>query len=148
MHRFSLAACLALAALASPAAADERPAGPHAVAPLIVRRDRQATNYRLQIPPQYLKQLQMASVDNPEAGFGATRTILAGLVMTVAAGSCLLLFRPAGALRWTAPVVLALCAAGAAGLALADVPPPDTQRVTIEVTERGDTVVVTLPAAR
>lgn len=145
MVRLSLAACLALA-LASPCLADERPAGPSATAPFAIQRDKQATNYRLLIPQQYLKQLQMAAVDDPEAGFGSTRTILAGLVMTVAAGSCLLLFKPAGALRWTAPVVLALCAAGAAGLALGDVPPPELPNVTIEVMDRGEAVVVTLPA--
>jgi hypothetical protein len=148
MHRYLLTACLALAALASPGLADERPSAPHAVAPLIVQRNKSIKNYRLVIPPQYLKQLQMASVDGPEAGLGATRTILAGLVMTVAAGSCLLLLKPAGAFRWAAPAVLALCAAGAAGLALADVPVEAPLKVTIEVTEKGDAVVVTLPAAR
>lgn len=147
MHRCcSLAACLVVA-LASHGWADEAPDAPHAVAPFVVKRDKGAKNYRLVIPQKHLKELQMAAVDPLDPQVGSTRTILAGVLMMAAAGSCLLLLKPAGALRWVAPTVLVVCAAGAAGLAFADlrVDPEPQPQVTIEVTPRGDAVVVTLP---
>lgn len=146
MLRSSLACLLLVLCPAAAALADRAPNPPpppvrNNHAPLVIKTDGKASNHRIIIPRQFLAGAKVSQLD--DAGSG--RTMLAGLLMSLAVGAAVFV-RRSGRLA-AAVLVLGMLLAGSA--TWADIrPDPPQRRITIEVVEKGDTVTLVVPAER